>query len=347
MNNSWNLVSIYPAAVVFILLLVICGLFSGCYTLKQGITLFGYLNRAIPLEQADDEEFVRLVTDIRSFAMNELGLAMSKNYTRYVEIDRNYLAAVVSASAKDSFRRHDWSFPIVGKMPYKGFFKTEDAHKERLKLEKKDLDVWVRGVGAFSTLGWFRDPLYSYMSDYSPFRLADMIIHELMHATVFIKGQVKFNEELAEFIGTEGKRLFMEKHYGINSDEYRKMLTDENDNKKFVEFIQELIVELDVLYSSDKTKDEKLTEKEIIITAAKERFNTEYDSRFSSNDYRYFYELPINNAYLELFRLYYAEDNFMSNLYEKSGKDLVAFINAAKMIKRKGDPREQLERLLF
>jgi predicted aminopeptidase len=103
--------------------------FTACYTLKQGTTLIGYLNRAVPLEQSGDEEFIRLVHDIRSFAMEELGLASSKNYTKYVELDRNYLAAVVSASAKDSFTRHLWRFPVVGAMPYKGFFNMEDAQK--------------------------------------------------------------------------------------------------------------------------------------------------------------------------------------------------------------------------
>jgi predicted aminopeptidase len=99
--------------------------------------MFGYLNKAVPLEKSGDLEFIQRVSDIRSFAMEELGLSMSKNYTRYVDIDRNYLAAVVSASAKDSFRRHEWKFPVVGAMPYKGFFNIEDARKERAKLEKK------------------------------------------------------------------------------------------------------------------------------------------------------------------------------------------------------------------
>jgi len=238
----------------FLILLMISHFFSGCYTIKQGFTMIGYLNRAIPLEQADDEEFIHLVNDIRSFAMNELGLAISKNYTKYVEIDRSYLAAVVSASAKDSFRRHEWRFPVVGSLPYKGFFNIEDARKERAILEKKDLDVWIRGVEAFSTLGWFKDPLYSYMREYSKSRLADLIIHELVHATVFIKGQINFNEELAEFIGTEGARLFIEKRYGIDSDEYTKMLNSKIDNENYVEFIQALIAELDVLTQAVKTK---------------------------------------------------------------------------------------------
>ncbi|MDR2942038.1 MAG: aminopeptidase [Treponema sp.] len=322
-------------------------LFTGCYTIKQGVTLLGYLNRAVPLEKTDDKDFVNLVNDIRKFAMEDLGLAMSKNYTRYVELDREYLAAVVSASEKDSFRRHEWHFPVVGAMPYKGFFNIEDARKERAKLEKKDLDVWVRKVDAFSTLGWFKDPLYSYMRNYSVGRLADLIIHELVHATVFIKGQVKFNEELAEFIGSEGARLYVESRYGADSEEYRKSFSSDSEYKNYVAFIQELIAELDALYSSEIDRETKLKEKEIIISSAKERFNVEYEKRFSTDNYRGFSSLPVNNAYLELFRIYHAQDNFYSDLYERSGKNLPAFVAGAKTITKKGDPRTQLEKALL
>jgi predicted aminopeptidase len=343
-------VSLAPVICAAAFLLAVCGMFSGCYTLKQGVTMLGYLNRAVPLEQIapeetapDSDDFVQRVHDIRRFASEELGLAMTKNYTRYVQLDRDYLAAVVSASAKDSFNRHEWHFPIVGSVPYKGFFDVEDARKERAKLEKKDLDVWVRPVEAFSTLGWFKDPLYSYMRDYSPARLADLIIHESLHATVFIKGQVQFNEELAEFIGSEGARLYMESRYGADSEEYRAMFASEADNKTFVAFIQKLIAELDALYTSGLDRAETLAKKEAIINAAQERFAAEYDNLFSHDNYRGFAELPVNNAYLELYRLYHAEDNFFADLYEHSGRDLPAFIAAAKTVKKKGgDPRGQL-----
>jgi predicted aminopeptidase len=345
-NRSFRL-SFLLVFFAIMLLLAGCGLLSGCYTLTQGVTMLGYLNRAIPLEQLDNKDFVRLVMEIRTFAMNELGLAESRNYTRFVEIDRNYLAAVVSASAKDSFRPHEWNYPVVGRMPYKGFFNIEGARKEQAKLEKKELDVWIRGVDAFSTLGWFKDPLYSYMVDYSPARLADLIIHELVHATVFIKGQVNFNEELAEFIGSEGARLFIAARFGEDSDEYRQMFTSAEDSQNYVEFIQELIAELDVLYSGKIGREEKLAKKEQIINAAKERFNAEYDNRFSSDNYKGFSELPVNNAYLELFRLYHTDDNFYKELYERSGQNLPFFITAAKTITKKGSPRLQLENALL
>jgi predicted aminopeptidase len=371
-NPSWLLYTSLPVLAAALILLGASALFSGCYTLKQGVAMLGYLNRAVPLESllaaAPDDaapgdpapgdsasgdpagearRFAQRVGDIRAFAMEELGLRETANYTRYVDINRDYLAAVVSASAKDAFIRHEWWFPVVGKVPYKGFFDPRDARREREKLEKRDLDVWVRGVDAFSTLGWFRDPLYSYMRDYPVFRLADLLIHETLHATVYLKNHSQFNEELAEFVGTEGARLYVEKTFGPGSTEYREMMDSEADNQTFLARIRELIAELEILYARDLDREEKLRQKDEVIRAAQARFEADYDTLFQSDNYRGFSRLPVNNAYLELFRLYYAEDRFFRDLYHRSGRDLPRFIAAAKTLTAKsGDPRLQLQRAL-
>jgi predicted aminopeptidase len=361
-----------PALMAALLILAGSALFSGCYTLKQGAAMLGYLNRAVPLESlledagengagggaagsgsgdgpADAEKtrrFVEQVYDIRRFAVEELGLRESKNYTRYVELDRDYLAAVVSASAKDSFTPHEWWFPVAGRVPYKGFFNPGDARKEAQKLAKKDLDVWIRPVDAFSTLGWFRDPLYSYMRDYPVHALADLIIHELFHATVYIKGNAQFNEELAEFVGSRGSKLYIEKRYGRDSGEYQAMSTPNADNDAYVAFIHELIAELEALYSGGGDRETMLEQKALIIKTAQGRFESEYESRFSGDNYRFFSTLPINNAYLALYRLYYAKDNYLEELFTRSGVDLKTFIAAAKTIPRRGDARARLEEAL-
>ncbi|MDR0526162.1 MAG: aminopeptidase [Spirochaetaceae bacterium] len=339
-------ISVIPAVAAMGVLLSVFLLCSGCYTLTQGFTLLGYLNQGVPLESLRDGEesqFVEQILDIRAFASDALGLKKSTNYTRYVAIDRDYLAAVVSGAAPDSFTRYEWRFPIVGKVPYKGFFNPQDAKREGEKLKKRGFDVWIRQVDAFSTLGWFSDPLYSYMRDYPTYRLADLIIHETLHATVYLKGQSQFNEELAEFVGAEGARLYMEKKFGKASPEYQQMQDSEADSAAFIAFIQELIAELSDVYAQSLSREEKLKQKEYIIQKYKNRFDAEYETRFRSDNYRGFSRLPINNAYLELFRLYYAGGDYLRNMYESSGRDLPKFIAAAKTITSKGDPRKQLE----
>ena len=359
-----------PPAAALVLLIAAGTAFSGCYTLKQGTTMLGYLGRAVPLEELalpdaaeDERRFAERITDIRRFAMEELGLKESKNYTRYVKLDRDYLAAVVSACAADSFTRHEWSFPVVGKVPYKGFFDPEDAQKEAAKLRAKGLDVWVRGVDAFSTLGWFRDPLYSYMKNYPVYDLANLIIHELLHATVFVKGHVQFNEQLAEFVGSRGARLYIESRFGLDSREYRDIDAGTADRAAFLEFTGALITDLETLYgNASLDRETKLVEKEKIIRAAQERFEAEYDQRFVTARYRGFPGIQVNNAYLDLYRLYYEKDDFFTGLYgqmpvtwnDADGNPeilhLKAFIGAAASLSgsktARKDPRGQLEKAL-
>ena len=349
-----------PVFLAIIIIVILSALFSGCYTMKQGAAWLGYLGRAIPLEELatkeeateEDIRFVRRVEDIRRFAIEELGLKESKNYTRYVALDRSFLAAVVSACADDSFTRHEWWFPVVGRLPYKGFFNVEDARRERLRLEKRGLDVWIRGVDAFSTLGWFRDPLFSYMKEYSDRDLADLIIHELVHATVWLRNHSQFNEQLAQFIGNEGARLYMEKLrdiYGYELPDFEIQTADIlADRAAYITFLQDLIAELDEMYKSDISREEKLKRKDEIIEAAKTRFYENFDTLFRTDTFSFFIELPVNNAYLDLFRLYHEEDRYFRDLYERSGSDLRHFIAASKTLnpRMRGNPRVELERAL-
>jgi predicted aminopeptidase len=181
------------------------------------------------------------------------------------------------------------------------------------------------------------------MRDYPVDRLADLIIHELLHATVFLKGYVQFNEELAEFVGSEGARLYVEERFGPESEEYRRMQNVEADSAVYIAFIQKLIAELNSLYKSGKPQGDILQEKDEIIKAAQERFAVEYETLFRSDNYRGFSNLQINNAYLGLYSLYYDGKSFFRDLYEKSGRDLPLFIEAVKTLKAKDDPRKQLE----
>jgi predicted aminopeptidase len=345
-----------PALPAFlcVLIIVICSLlFSACYTLKQGATMLKFLNSAVPLETLagedapeDDKNFVRQVEDIKRFAVEELGLKETKNYSGYVTLDQDYLAAIVSASARDSFTGYQWWFPVVGKVPYKGFFNVEDAKNEARKLQKKDLDVWIRPVDAFSTLGWFRDPLYSFMKNYSVYHLADLIIHESFHATVFLKNNVQLNEELAEFIGKEGSRLYIEKMYGHDAAELKDREAREADSARYVAYIQELIAELKPVYASALAREEKLIKKHEIIAAAQKRFLENYDEMFTSDNYRGFAEMEINNAYLELYNLYYERGGKLKELFAAQGGDIKQFIALTRQLNTKSDPLTQLEKLI-
>jgi len=328
--------------------------------MRQGVTFLGYLGKAVPLEELatrqgateEDIRFVRRVEEIRRFASEELGLLETRNYTTYVSLDRNFLAAVVSATADDSFARHTWWYPVVGRLPYRGFFNVADARKERERLERRNKDVWVRGVTAFSTLGWFRDPLFSFMRNYSDMDLADLIIHEQVHATVWLRHHYQFNEQLAQFIGSEGARLFIERQseiYGYEVPDFEKEAAIiRADRTVFISFLHGLIAELEEMYNSVPTREKRLMRKEEIIMAAQSRFEENYEDLFQTENFRFFITFPVNNAYLDLFRLYHEEDRFFQDLFERSGSDLRSFIAAAKTLnpRMRGNPRAAFEEAL-
>ncbi|MDR2509913.1 MAG: aminopeptidase [Spirochaetaceae bacterium] len=348
-----QLLSALPAFAAVICIVAAGFALEACYTLKQGAAMLSLLSSAVPVESIgrdgapeNDTRFVREVNEIRRFALEELGLKKTKNYTTYIEIKRDYLALIVSASEKDRFKRYEWHYPVVGKLPYKGFFDNNGAKKEMERLKKKNLDVLVRQVDAFSTLGWFKDPLYSFMKEYSTAHLANLIIHESFHATLFLKNHAQFNEEIAEFIGTEGSRLYIAKKFGENSDEYTALERGEKDEAAFVAYIKTLIAELEEVYKRDIPSEEKLKLKAECIAASQKRFLEEYDSRFSSPRYKFFAEFAVNNAYLELFSLYHEGASRLLELYKASGGDLRQFIQAAKTLNSKSPPYEQLEHAL-
>jgi predicted aminopeptidase len=183
------------------------------------------LNKRVPIEDVlkdpkikpEIKRKLRLAQKAEQFAEQELGLKPTDNYESYVELNRPYVVYAVNASYKNRLEGYTWHFPIIGDVPYKGFFSLEDAKEEEKLLLKKNLDTYLRGVTAYSTLGWFDDPILSSMMSYSDHYLVETIIHETVHATIYIKDNADFNEQLASFLGAKGAEKFYLKHEGPDS----------------------------------------------------------------------------------------------------------------------------------
>lgn len=318
-------------SLLFILLIILfLLLLQGCYLLKQGCAIISNQSKAKKIDRLLEDENLAsetrdlflLVKKIKTYAIEELGLKNDKNYTTYIQIDKDYIADVVSACNKEAFEPYTWWFPFFGSFPYKGFFKREDALKLAKKLQKKDLDVLVRKVEAFSTLGYFTDPIYNYMTEYSTYTLASIIIHEQTHATVWINNQVQFNEELATFVGREGGLLFIKDMYGENSEEYSKAIASIEDNKRFIGYMKQVYGDLNTLYEMNIDSAIKQRVRGHIILAFRERFRSVYYREFHNENYKNFASFPLNNAYIMLFITYTEDLSVFYDLFNMKNNDL-------------------------
>jgi predicted aminopeptidase len=152
-------------------------------------------------------ERLELVLAAREFA-RDLGLRVGDSYTTYADVDRDETVYVLSAAYRDRLEPYTWWFPIVGRVPYRGFFDRGAAEEAARRLAPSDLDVDVRPAITFSTLGWFADPLLSTVADDPPVPLVETVIHELFHSTVYVPGEAAFNESAATFAGHRGAIAF-------------------------------------------------------------------------------------------------------------------------------------------
>ncbi|MBW3572559.1 MAG: aminopeptidase, partial [Gemmatimonadetes bacterium] len=130
-----------------------------------------------------------LVLQARQFAADSLGLNAGNSYTLFSRVDSDTLVMVLSAAHKDRFKPHTWWFPVVGRVPYKGFFELDDALRAERRLQAQGYDTYLRPSAAFSTLGWFNDPLLSTLLRYDRVSLANTVIHEIFHNTFYAPGQ--------------------------------------------------------------------------------------------------------------------------------------------------------------
>ena len=341
-----------PAA---LLILGIFPLIGGCYLLKQGTYLLSYNTRSRPIEKVlaegsagqDAEAMLRSVREIRRYAVEEIGLEKNRNYTRYLELDKDYIVDVVTACAADSFTPHQWRFPLFGSFPYKGFYEKADARREADRLEKRGLDVWIRRVDGFSTLGLLSDPIYSFMTDYSLYALADLIIHEQTHATIFIKNQIQFNEELATFVGREGALTFLRDRYGTDSSAYTQALAGLEDWRVFGDRMIDLHDQLKRLYSLEAERETALAEKHRIVGQFNRRLITEAPELFRTDRFRSFKGIPANNAYIMSFVRYNQDLELFYSLYEANGRDIRSTVDVLKRLKKtKRPPKQALKQLI-
>lgn len=228
------------------------------YGISQAKGQLTIIRNAKPIaEVLEDPQFpdslktnLRLINDIKKFAFDSLGINFSDNYSSVYDQKGKELMFVVTACEPFVLQSKEWSFPLVGSFSYKGFFDERKAKKLENELKEEGLDTNIRTAGGWSTLGWFQDPILSNMLADDEANFAELIIHELTHGTLFVKDSVRFNENLATFIGIKGTELYLSAKYGSEN----KILTDYQqqwlDRNKLTNHILKGAYFLDSLYQA-------------------------------------------------------------------------------------------------
>lgn len=344
--------------VVFFLLVLFL---AGCYVTRAAFEQSKILLAREPISEilehqdgsdAETTHKLRLVLAARTFG-EKLGFNAGSAFTQYTKIEGPAATWVVMASKKDSFKLMTWWFPFVGTVPYKGFFDQEEAIKLAKELEADgNTEALVRGADAFSTLGWFNDPVLSPMLQRDDVSIVNTVLHELFHRTLWIPGQVDFNESLANFVGLEGAIQFYSMIHencaaGEIDSRYETACLDAEKNLEKARSDREFALELshesehafqalEKHYNSEKSSQEKISERDEIYKESLSKLIAKYPQIQVIQ--------RLHNAKLMEIRLYHKNLSDFETLFFKSEKNWGVFISALKEFIDK-DPWQSLENL--
>ena len=264
------------------LLLFNCSGCSPVYVARAGWAEMKILTGRRPLDevindQRTDEETRRkllLARQARAFAIHMLELDAGDSYTSFTQLETDTLAWVLSAAYKDRLESKTWWFPIVGRVPYKGYASQKAAEKAQSKLEAEGFDTYLRTTSAFSTLGWFADPLLSSLLRYDDVELVATIIHELSHNHLFVPGKVRFNESFATFVGRVGAiRFFCGLDGAQQTPDCTTAIHRLDDYGNFSSFLDGFVSQLEEIYAATSlTLEEKIQAREELLSRERERF---------------------------------------------------------------------------
>jgi predicted aminopeptidase len=261
------------------------------------------------------------VLELRDFASAELGLPDNKSYRTYVEIDRPYVVWNVVAAPEFSILPRRWCFPIAGCVSYRGYFARHRAERFAAKLERQGFDVSVGGVTAYSTLGWFADPVLSTFIDQPEARLAGLLFHELAHQVAYAPGDTTFNESFATVVEIEGVGRWLRQEGDLSTLE--GYLLDRQHEIEFVGMALGARARLAELYASDQSLQVKRQLKQAIFDSLK----GEYAQRHPGSDalYTRWFEGALNNSHLAAVSDYHRLEPPLAEELARLGGDLPAF----------------------
>ncbi|MCB9555546.1 MAG: aminopeptidase [Deltaproteobacteria bacterium] len=335
---------------ILIALFVICSGSSGCtsirYIARQASGQLRVLTARQPIEKllrqkhglsAAQRAKLEFVQRTRRFAIDQIGLRRTAAYTYFYDTGNKPVAYNVSAAPKTALRPVFWSFPIVGRVPYLGFFRESDAVKRRDALVQQGLDTLLRPVPAYSSLGWFADPVYSTMLDNDRWRIAEIVIHEMTHTTLFLRGRVAFNESLAMLVGQQGAIELARAEQGDGAGIVEQLQASLDRRRQFSALLEQLFSRLKTLYGSKLSRDEKIRRRSVHFAWAQQRYRKLFGKHAGG-----FATAKLNNAVLLSYGRYNRGLRFHREIYRRLGNDLQRLIEVYKYAARFPNPPRYL-----
>lgn len=294
--------------------------------------------------RVDDQQAQTLavVRDVKRYG-GELGLAATDNYET-LALDWPREIWNVTACDPAAFEPATWWFPIVGRVPYLGYFREQDARETEDELLADGYDVYLRTAGAYSTLGWFRDPILPGMLTWDEDSLADTVLHEMTHATLWVRGSVSFNESFANFVGEIAAMKYLVQRHGPQSELVAAAVDRRHDRDVWRAVLQTMYKDLDALYASPTLdRSEKLVRKQELLAELVARVGA---APFSRPD-RYLraaQEGVWNNARFIGFKTYNSNAEWFDSLLAQEDGDLGRFIERiGSLTRRHSDPFVAIE----
>ena len=271
---------------------------------------------------------LRTATTARRFAIDELGLPDSDSYTRFVATGREAVTWNVIAAPEFSLEPRTWCFPVAGCVPYRGYFDPRDAERFAASQRRRGYDVMVSPALAYSTLGWFEDPLVDTMLRYSDAQLAMTLFHEMAHARLYVRGDAAFNEAFAGFVGERGLERWLASRRADDSLAAWRRARDAGQD--FQALLDSARDELEAVYASHAGADRKRTQKAAAFERLHERYRALVHERWNGSDYfaDWFAGEP-NNAYLALTRTYVGGRCAFAALFAEAQADFPRFYRLA------------------
>tara|TARA_R110000782_G_scaffold220177_5_gene307427 strand:- start:1696 stop:2766 length:1071 start_codon:yes stop_codon:yes gene_type:complete len=333
-----------------IILFLFIALISGCSTVNyysqsiQGQFEIIQKRQNIKMLLADnnlpDSQRQRLETilKLREFSINQLGLPDNNSYLSYADLERDFVIWNIFATEEFSLSPLKWCYLIVGCLDYRGYFSETDAKNHAVKLEAQGHDIFLGGVSAYSTLGWFDDPVLNTMLRWNDIQLATVMFHELAHQQLYIKNDTEFNESYAEAVATIGVIKWLEQSPDKNLlSEYMQSRSQE---KQFISLVMKYKTVLDKLYRSETDKKQMLIQKKAVFQQMKGEYKT-LSHHWKKDRYAHWFSSGLNNAKLAATVTYHQYASSFINIFNKLNKDLNRFysliesLSHCKQMKRK------------